>query len=1121
MIFGKDLMNKETLLKELDAKGYSGRAHTIAVLGRDHKGSPEYSRLLYSLLAGGVYEAQLALIGAAATQDAQVILSALQHPKASIKNQAAGLAAKVAADEDIERELPKLSQDCRRKLLRTVSFINRQGLAERILPVVYASWGAEEAAILLTACSTETVRIWLQDIGYAVGNWGKLASRHLDAVADYFGSALESAPPRDKGRVWWRFSSAMEMLCHHKPELVLDCAVNHGPLEGLPPALKKHLGILVRLQPDAVYSLLIRSESRNDLLRFGVPDAILRRNKYFTMEQWIGMTKLLADSPVHVARILENIAPSRRAEIFESVYEESSREERVFPEVLLYQLPHALRDREAARMLNLRKIYEYRDKKLRVTAGLSIDKSRELLEQAAAVSNADDRAMAYVQLIKSTALSRRGMKETLLFAGRIKNDQDPVRAAVMRELSHSPASMYTDEDVPALTVLVDSVIEARDTSYATRNAAQDLAFVILRYHAANPGSEVFKFALDTIAKLAKQSGHLALPSLEGNLPSGVEEHLFEKLYTLAADAKRREDYSLVLSLAGFFGKKGDHIGKLQQLLREAVKAKSESTAIRAARLWVTPHQTRDERVKELLGLDKSFITIDKVFEHVHRKRQEWLNPFISGAAVKGKFLSGKTIYLVPAADGFHRWLPGQQESFRSLLDRVASDSKRNLYERITAIKTMGRIPELSPDLLLKYLGDAEIPVVEAALYALSLLEEPDKALPVLLDYLDGDRARVAMYSIPRCIRRVNPETLTAMLQELLHREKLKITVRKEAIRLQGAYKSNESVPLLLNEFSKPNAHKDVIIAVGHAARQLLDDERSWGILSAMAASPQSDIAQSILMQQSAALPEAYRSRYLDLIIAVSGHSDPAVGRLAISSMTRWINGNEETIASAAAEIIVNLEDSSRWNSAVNTLTETCRDGKVNETVIGVFRDLVSAEIADDWNAGTRRDLPHRQRLLRFAGQLTFLPKPTRVNLVSLYMGITGCLQADETLVKTVIDLYIAAIDWNDLEGARAYLDQVVQCTSSQPRLLEYAYQQIAHNLRDSEGYWSPDAILRIVERLGSQGGNQFQYLGLSLLEVAGSALLWNGDSTRLLKLYRTHANVEIRSAALDIWTAVE
>ena len=126
-----------------------------------------------------------------------------------------------------------------------------------------------------------------------------------------------------------------------------------------------------------------------------------------------------------------------------------------------------------------------------------------------------------------------------------------------------------------------------------------------------------------------RDGQFALFSMDwDSIPSTALEALFDEIYAFGVEANKRENTNVVLRMADLFGKAVDRLPKLQLLLEELLQAKTVSP--QAVHYWLAPYRTRDARVSELLDRDPSFISFHDVFMHLHLKRQEWLDPFISG-----------------------------------------------------------------------------------------------------------------------------------------------------------------------------------------------------------------------------------------------------------------------------------------------------------------------------------------------------------------------------------------------------------------------------------------------------------------------------------------------------------
>jgi hypothetical protein len=1111
---------KKALLRELDRLGHGRRIERLSRLGSDARGSAELRKLTSELQAGDAFERRLALLIARSARMPEVVVSALRDPSVAVR----GLAARTAGLVDDQQALTSLvlvldAATCKLVLQTLARSLNAREV-DRLFTRVRDERGTLAALPLLAASSAKMLARVLPEVAHAISSFSALARRHPDVVMEFIREQLAKAPQRERSRTWARFGTAIRVLAVTRPSETLDLALELAPAGEIPVGLRSRLKSLTRRYPSRLFALLTRPDYREALRDDGLPREILRALRFFSPDELGTLAEELADSPEHLATLLDWIAPSARAEVFRRAYAKLGADQRELPEVLLEALPHRLRDSEAQRMLELRAVRENPARSLEILAHRSVEVSRAELEAAAAAPKAEDRGKAIGLLVKCSGRYRSGVGQTLEFLLRLKNDQDPVRAEALAALSGLPPGTFEPEHAAILEKLVDFVVGARDTSYATRAHVQVLATRILQANAARPDGTLFALAISALRKLAEQAGTLALPQLEKNLPKGAEQRIARAFLPLIRAANKREGYELVMSLHQALGRRAWNVVELENLLEPVTRAKPDSTAARAIDRWLANPRKRDRRVRALLDRDRSAVRLPPVFRHLHLRRQQWLDPFLKGRAIRGQFLSGQTLYLLPALSGFQRWLPRQQASFRAALTTIAGEKRRDHWQRASAIRTISRLGVTSATDLRPFLESKDVFVAEAALAGLAWLDEPLRSLPLLLDHFGSDRARVAVYAVPRCARFIAPRELGAMLERLLATEGLKVTARKELLRLLGAFPGPHSVRLLAAEQAKPKLHRDLRIAIGHAARRLIETEEAWRLLAELADSSDADVSRSLLDQSADAFDPRARRRYVMLLLRVARQPDLRLRREAFSAITRWSAGSEDEIARAAADRIADIEEGVEWASALDALVTACQDGRAADALIALVGKLLAAPPREGHDAGSERDLPSRQRLQRLCQRLCALPEENLLVLSSTLGSAAALFASDPSLWPLEAGLRIAAVRWDDAEAAARVVLELTQRAEEEPEFVTALAGSLAARLSASTR-WKPEDLFSFLDRLDHDSSVAARLAELSVLRVLGPRLLWNQPCAARLRRLRAHDSASVRNAARSTWTRVE
>ncbi len=234
----------------------------------------------------------------------------------------------------------------------------------------------------------------------------------------------------------------------------------------------------------------------------------------------------------------------------------------------------------------------------------------------------------------------------------------------------------------------------------------------------------------------------------------------------------------------------------------------------------------DRVVEVLLKSDESLVCLPEVYNHLHVRRQDLLDPFLGHRVITGRFATGKTRWILPFERGFHRWNPSQNTRFHETLAGLIADKDRDTPTVFRCLVILPRLEYAPADALCALADDPRPAVKEKSLRVMARCDAA-QGVPTLLKCLDDSRARIAIYGLRRAVKDIPPARVVELLSEVPLR---KVTVAKEVLRILGELRHDAAYSHLL-EVDKKKLHRDVRIALLRALWDHLEREPTWEILT--------------------------------------------------------------------------------------------------------------------------------------------------------------------------------------------------------------------------------------------------------------------------------------------------
>lgn len=828
------------ILAQVEPMSDPQRWRHMLELGRRARIDEAVRDQIYALAAAtNFFPRRLAVMSSFGSGDADIIAAALTGPSLKLSSLAQQAAVAHFSEEQLAELAIRLPTRRRKHLLQRCAQKHLTGVIER----VFDRLSRQEQLALVSCAGAAFVSAKLADPDFAEAlgpnDWGRIARRYPVIAREALTSRLsrETEPPHHLIAAIRLAITRMAVISASDALALLESAAARAPIA----SLSYH--VLAPLYPQRIAELLLADSAEATP---SIPLAVLRKTHDETR---LALLRLRGAGVYDYE--FSRLAPIARKRLYDNGLIEAARNDAgALPAEFVAKLPRAARIDEAQRAWDAPKYAALPVMRLPYLAFMSFD---EALSRGRAYSSQPDgdlRAAANAAIIGSGRYEPAQLPTILDFVLAKKNEQDPVRAAMIDALAKLPPTRWTPEHLPALTGIIDAALNARDCSAQTLARAAELVMRMAPQH--------IDFSARELTRLSEKSGNAPHVDLEGRLTDAQMAPLTPHILPLIKTWLARSQSYAIFSFLRSFGKR---LRAAPQLLDQLVKMTADTrrdVATSALDLLVSTHvrDITDDLIPRLLKADPGWILTNAVSTHLNARRQDLLTEFLEPRVYSGRFSTYKTAFLPAFNSGFDRWTEKQQNRYADSLFSIARSAKRSVWELRGAVSTLADMPAADASKIerLAALDNKDSFLRDVALTALGRLDGW-RGLPVLTAALDDERARIAIYALRRTLLDMPADAAL----EILRCAPLKqVTVAKEVVRLAGDIEGDAARRLLSEFVLNENLHRDTRIATMRALWNYLDDDETWDVLQRAAQSDQATARSTIRIPQDRLSPPARR-----------------------------------------------------------------------------------------------------------------------------------------------------------------------------------------------------------------------------------------------------------------------